>query len=70
MDFASLIKAARERDGLSQSQAASVWGVSLKTLQAWEQGVNVPGGQNVAKLLPFILPSSPDTASRKSSKKG
>lgn len=33
----------RRRRGLSQSQAAPVLGVPIKTLQNWEAGRNTPG---------------------------
>jgi DNA-binding transcriptional regulator YiaG len=36
--IADRIKANREQAGLSQSQAASAWGISKRTLQGWEQG--------------------------------
>jgi len=55
MDFATLINKARKRAGLSQSQAAEKWGVSVRSLQAWELG-RIPSGTNLAKLLPHILP--------------
>jgi len=58
MDFAKLIKKARAKAKLSQSQAAEAWGVNLRSLQGWEIGASAPSGQNVAKLLPFILPNS------------
>ena len=56
MDYAKLIKAARKKAGLSQSQAAKTWGVNVRSLQDWEIARKVPSGANVAKLLPFILP--------------
>lgn len=56
MNLASLIKEARTRADLSQSQAAKAWGIPLPTLRAWEQGVNIPGGKHLAKLLPLIQP--------------
>lgn len=51
-----MIKSARERAGLSQSQAAKAWDIPIGTLQAWEQGVRRPGGVHLAKLLPIIIP--------------
>jgi DNA-binding transcriptional regulator YiaG len=56
MDFAKLIKEARKREGLNQSEAAAAWGVNLRTLQGWEIGRRKPTGENVIKLLPHILP--------------
>jgi len=59
MDFASLIKAARQRSGLSQSQAAAAWGIKLDALQGWEQGRNKPNAENLLKLLPTLQPAPP-----------
>ena len=42
MTFAEQLRAARAATGLSQSQAALAMGRSVRTLQAWEQGRNVP----------------------------
>ncbi len=35
----------RERTGLSQSQFSTLLGVSVRTLQEWEQGVGHPRGR-------------------------
>ena len=35
---------ARQRTGLSQSQFAALMGVSVRTLQGWEQGRKQPSG--------------------------
>ena len=42
MTFAEQLRAARAATGISQSQAALAIGRSVRTLQAWEQGRNVP----------------------------
>ena len=38
------LKAAREKLGLSQSQAAKVWGIPVGTLQNWENDKRTPQG--------------------------
>ena len=38
----SVFKAAREKAGLSQAQAAKLTGVPVKTIQRWDQGVATP----------------------------
>ena len=51
---------ARHRVGLSQSLFASLLGVSVRTLQQWEQGTRTPSGAaqtllRIAMLRPEIL---------------
>jgi putative transcriptional regulator len=51
---------ARLRSGLSQASFASLMGVSVRTLQDWEQGRREPSGAaktliKVAKLHPEVL---------------
>ncbi len=69
MQFASLIKTARERAGLSQPQAAEQWEIPLPTLRAWEQGVNKPGAKHLAKLLPFLAAPAAARPSRSNRKR-
>ncbi len=59
MDLASLIKAARLKAKLSQSQACAAWGVPLKTLQNWEQGLRQPSAEHIVRVLPYIIGELP-----------
>lgn len=48
---------AREKTGLSQSQFATLLGVSIRTLQGWEQGRKQPSG--AARTLLTIARTNP-----------
>lgn len=48
---------ARQKTGLSQSQFAALLGVSVRTLQGWEQGRKQPSG--AARTLLAIASSNP-----------
>lgn len=54
------VKSIREKTGLSQSQFAFLIGVSLRTLQNWEQGRRRPVGP--ARALLKIVRSDPERA--------
>lgn len=54
----SPLAASRLRTGLSQSEFAKLLGVSLRTLQEWEQGRRAPSG--AAKSLITIAIKKPD----------
>ena len=47
----------REKTGLSQSRFATLLGVSVRTLQDWEQGRRVPSG--AARTLLLIAHKNP-----------
>ena len=47
----------REKTGLSQAQFASLLGVSLRTLQDWEQGRRAPSG--AARTLLLVASRNP-----------
>jgi putative transcriptional regulator len=52
------VKAVREKYQLSQSQFASLLGISVKTLQNWEQGRRIPRGP--ARVLLQVAAKHPD----------
>jgi putative transcriptional regulator len=54
----SEVTQARAKSGLSQSQFAQVLGVSMRTLQEWEQGRRKPSG--AARALLSIAARRPD----------
>lgn len=54
----SPIIAARQKSGLSQAQFAALMGVSLRTLQEWEQGRRKPSG--AAKTLLRVAETHPE----------
>jgi putative transcriptional regulator len=52
------VKAIREKYDLSQSQFAALLGISVKTLQNWEQGRRIPRGP--ARVLLQVAARHPD----------
>lgn len=54
----SPIVEARTRSGLSQAQFAQLLGVSVRTLQEWEQGRRQPSG--AAKILLVVASKRPE----------
>jgi len=53
----SAVTEARRQTGLSQSQFATLMGVSVRTLQGWEQGRKQPSG--AARTLLAIASTNP-----------
>ena len=51
--FAEEVKHIRQTCGMTQRTFADVFGISVKTLEAWEQGINTPGSA-AARLLDLI----------------
>ncbi len=49
----------RKKTGLSQTRFAALLGVSVRTLQDWEQGRRTPSG--AARTLLLIANNNPDT---------
>ncbi|HEX9724026.1 MAG TPA: helix-turn-helix domain-containing protein [Vicinamibacteria bacterium] len=52
-----LVSRIRERTGLSQARFAELLGVSVRTLQEWEQGRRAPSG--AARTLLLIAAKNP-----------
>lgn len=51
------VQSIRKKTGLSQARFASLLGVSVRTLQDWEQGRRAPSG--AARTLLFIAHKNP-----------
>jgi putative transcriptional regulator len=51
------VRSIREKTGLSQSRFAELLGVSVRTLQDWEQGRRIPTG--AARTLLMIAAKNP-----------
>ena len=54
------VKTIREKAGLSQARFALMMGVSVRTLQNWEQGHRAPQGPAISLLR--IFESNPEAA--------
>jgi putative transcriptional regulator len=53
------VAAIRERTGLSQAKFAALLGVSVRTLQEWEQGRRAPSG--AARTLLMVAAKNPQS---------
>jgi putative transcriptional regulator len=56
------VRAIREHTGLSQSAFAALLGVSVRTLQDWEQGRRIPSGAALSLLR--VAEREPDAVQR------
>ena len=56
------VKAIRDKLGMSQSQFASAFSISLGTLKQWEQGRRVPEGP--ARVLLQVIEREPEAVRR------
>jgi DNA-binding transcriptional regulator YiaG len=57
----------RRRLKLTAAEASARWGINIKTLQSWEEGVRAPGPENVA-LIDKILKTESAKAKRAAKK--
>ena len=61
MTFGEKLKAARERANLTQTMLAESSGISLRTIQNWENGVRKPSKlESVAKVAETLKVSATD----------
>lgn len=56
------VRAVRERLGLSQSEFAEAFGVSVATVRNWEQGRRIPRGP--ARVLLNVIEQEPEAVQR------
>ena len=56
------VRRIRRKAGMSQSEFASYFGVSVRTVQDWEQGRRVPSGASRAFLL--VIDREPEAVRR------
>jgi transcriptional regulator with XRE-family HTH domain len=54
MGFGDALKALREKAGLSQSELATRSGLSLRSIQNWEQGHRIPRSQALLALADAV----------------
>ena len=54
MDISGRIKELRKETGLSQSKFAAKFGIPVRTLQQWEQGISAPP-EYVVRMMAYIM---------------
>jgi len=54
MDIAARIKELRKKTGLSQSKFSAKFGIPVRTLQQWEQGISAPP-EYLVRMMAYIM---------------
>lgn len=54
MDYSDRIKELRKKTGLSQSKFSAKFGIPVRTLQQWEQGISAPP-EYLIKMMAYIM---------------
>lgn len=54
MNMSDRIKELRKKTGLSQSKFSAKFGIPIRTLQQWEQGISAPPGYLV-RMMAYIM---------------
>ena len=54
MDVSAKIKELRKKTGLSQSKFSAKFGIPVRTLQQWEQGISAPP-EYLVRMMAYIM---------------
>ena len=54
MDISDRIKDLRKKTGLSQSKFSAKFGIPVRTLQQWEQGISAPP-EYLVRMMAYIM---------------
>ena len=54
MDISEKIKELRKKTGLSQSKFSAKFGIPVRTLQQWEQGISAPP-EYLIRMMAYIM---------------
>ena len=54
MDISDRIKELRKKTGLSQSKFSAKFGIPVRTLQQWEQGISAPP-EYLVRMMAYIM---------------